>query len=86
MNNMKRRLKGNLRKWILTQSGEEYIIKNYFNEGYFMKKWRVSMNFCRICKASDHNKDQCLNKSTSSCPSKEMTPIHVVQVQKQVIQ
>jgi hypothetical protein len=47
-----------------------------------MKGCKILMNFCRICKKSDHNKDQCPSKSvTSICSSREMISIHVVQVE-----
>jgi hypothetical protein len=38
------------------------------------------MEFCRICRASDHNTYQCPSKLVSgSCPSREIIPIQVVQ-------
>jgi hypothetical protein len=38
------------------------------------------MEFSKICKASDHNIDQCPSKIVSgSCPSRKIIRIHVVQ-------
>jgi hypothetical protein len=45
------------------------------------------MKFCQICKSNDHNTDHCLSKIISgSCPSREIVPVHVVQLQVLVIQ
>jgi hypothetical protein len=55
--------------------------QNYFNEGHFTKECKLLMKFYRICRASDHNTNQCPSKVVSgSCPSRENIPVHVVQI------
>jgi hypothetical protein len=45
------------------------------------------MKFCQICKSNDHNTDHCPSKVISgSCPSREIVPVHVVQVEVPVVQ
>jgi hypothetical protein len=54
--------------------------QNCFDESRFTKECKLLMKFCRICKASGHNKDQCPSKVVSgSCPSRKIILVHVVQ-------
>jgi len=40
------------------------------------------MKLCRICKANDHNVDQCPSKVVSgNCPLKEIILVHVIQTE-----
>jgi hypothetical protein len=55
--------------------------QNCFNEGHFKKECKLLMEFCRICKASDHNIDQCPNKVVNgSFPSKDIILVQIVQI------
>jgi hypothetical protein len=54
--------------------------QNRFNKGHFTKECKLLIKFCRICKASDHNTNQCPSKVVSgSCPLREIILVHVVQ-------
>jgi hypothetical protein len=45
------------------------------------------MKFCQICKSNDHNTDHRPSKVINgSCPSREIVPVHVVQVEVLVVQ
>jgi hypothetical protein len=52
-----------------------------------MKECKLLMKLCQICKASDHNMDQCPSKAMSgSCSSKEIVPVHVIQTDIPIVQ
>jgi len=54
--------------------------QNCFYEGRFTKECKLLMKFYRICKANNHNIDQCPSKVVNgSCPLKKIIPIHVIQ-------
>jgi hypothetical protein len=56
--------------------------QNCFNKVHFTKECKLLMKFCRICKASDHNTNQCPSKVVSgSCPLKDIILIHVIQTE-----
>jgi hypothetical protein len=60
---------------------------NYFNESHFTKECKLLMTFCWICKAGDHNTNQCPSKAMSgSCPSREIVLVHVVQIEIPIVQ
>ncbi len=49
------------------------VLSKLFNDSHFTKECKLLMKFCWICKASDHNTNQCPSKAMSgSCPSKEI--------------
>jgi hypothetical protein len=59
---------------------EGVYCQNCFHEGHFIKDCKLLMKLCQICKASDHNMDQCPSKAMNgSCSLKEIVPIHVIQ-------
>jgi hypothetical protein len=61
--------------------------QNYFNDDHFTKECKLLMKFCWICKANDHNINQCPNKAMSgSCPEREIVPVHVVQEEILIVQ
>ncbi len=61
--------------------------QNCFNEGHSMKECKLLMKLCWICKANDHNMDQCPSKTMSgNCPSKEIVPVHVIKAKIPIVQ
>jgi hypothetical protein len=66
---------------------ESVYCQNYFNEGHFIKEWKLLMKFCWICKASDHNTNQCPSKAMNgSCPLRKIVQMHVVQAEIPIVQ
>jgi hypothetical protein len=58
-----------------------------YNESHFTKECKLLIKKFQICKSDNHNIDQCPNKSVGgSCPTREIVPVHVVQVETLVIQ
>lgn len=61
--------------------------QNYYNKGHFTKECKLLIKKFQICKSDNHNTDQCPNKSVGgSCPTREIVPVHVVQVETLLIQ
>ncbi len=61
--------------------------QNCYNKGHLTKECKLLKKICQICKQNDHNIYQCPNKAmVGRCPSKEIVPMHVVQVKALVVQ